>query len=621
MMKDISLSLFNNQSLIQILFVSSIVLIINYLICNKFNIKKHIQILLSIIFVYTIIVFTNLGSLSMPTTYWQPEQPNEYVIFELPENTQINRIVGFSSIGDSNDNLNNEQIHLKDISLYGTNNLNSWNHILDFNDDGAGFMKWQEFKDLQHIYKYIKLQASTNSCVINELGIYDINTNDLVKLSVYEASNINSKFNPQNIIDEQSIIPETVTYMHESYFDEIYHVRNAIETKDRQLLSGHVHPLLGTHMISLGTIIFGENAFGFRFMGALASVLSLLLIYLLADKIFKNKNIALLSTGLFALDFMHLTTARIATLEPFSILSIIAMYYFLMRFIELDFINTSIKKLSIRLLVAGIFMGISWATKWTGMYASVGLAIIFFYHLFINYKLCKKKKLNISKYINKVLIICSLCLIFFILIPLIIYALSYMPVLLQRAEYTSIFEYIKKVYDTTMGIFNYHSKLVVEDVHPFASDWRMWLFDIKPIWYYVKDVENIRYSISCFNNPIISWVGIIGVLYTIYYATFKKDFNAMIISCGYLTSFVPNIIISRELYAYHYYPAYPFLILAICFMIYKLYNYNDVYKRLIKIFIVLAIILFILFLPVLCGFGTTNDYINGTLRWFESWWF
>ena len=620
MFEKLSLCLFNNGSLINIVFLSIILLTFEFIICKIINVKKHIQTLLAILLVYSVVVFSNLGSLKMPETFWQPNINNEYIIFELPDNTNITRILAFSSLGDTNDNLNYNQLYLKDISLYGSNDLITWGEVISFKDTTNGFMKWAEINDISYNYKYIKLQSKSSTSVINELGLYDSN-NEIIKLKIYEVSNINNKFKPENITDEAHTIPEVVTYYNESYFDEIYHVRNALETKNRQLLSPHVHPLLGTHMISLGMILFGENPFGYRFMGAFVSVISLLFIYLLANKLFVNNKLSLLATGLFALDFMHLTTARIATLEPFSILTIIIMYYFLLRFTELDFLTTDTKILLKRLFIAGLFMGISWATKWTGMYASVGLALIFFNHLYINYKICINNldTYSLKKFIKKVILVCASCLIFFVLIPLIIYLLAYIPTVLQRDDYETIWQFINKVYNTTMGIFNYHNDLVVEKPHPFASNWIQWIFDVRPIWYFVKDIDGIRYSISNFNNPFISWVGIVSVIYTIYYAFIKNEFNAKVISFGYLSSLIPNIIITRELYAYHYFPAYPFLILAICFMINKIYSKNQMFKKLINIFIIGSTLIFILFLPVLCGYATTFDYINGVLRWFESW--
>ena len=50
------------------------------------------------------------------------------------------------------------------------------------------------------------------------------------------------------IIDEQDKVPLVPTYYEQSYFDEVYHARNAWEIANGQRMYATVHPLFGTNL-------------------------------------------------------------------------------------------------------------------------------------------------------------------------------------------------------------------------------------------------------------------------------------------------------------------------------------------------------------------------------------
>ena len=116
-------------------------------------------------------------------------------------------------------------------------------------------------------------------------------------------------------------------------------------------------------------------------------------------------------------------------------------------------------------------------------------------------------------------------------------------------------------------MFTYHSGL--ESTHPYSSKWYMWLLDIRPIWYYVNRVGDNIQTISCFNNPAISLMGLFAVIYTLIKTIKKTDKQNIIIVAAYFSSLIPWIFISRTTFSYHYYPCIPFLILAIIYFFYR----------------------------------------------------
>ena len=82
--------------------------------------------------------------------------------------------------------------------------------------------------------------------------------------------------------------------------------------------------------------------------------------------------------ALLALDSMHFTQTRIATIDSYVVFFIMVMYLFMIRYVQMSFFREPLWKTLVPLGLSGLFMGFAWASKWTGIYASAGLAFLFF---------------------------------------------------------------------------------------------------------------------------------------------------------------------------------------------------------------------------------------------------
>ena len=69
----------------------------------------------------------------------------------------------------------------------------------------------------------------------------------------------------------------------------------------------------------IGIQLFGMTPFGWRFRGALTGVLMLPLMYLLAKQLTHDARLSFIAMCLFALDAMHFTQTRIATIDSYAV--------------------------------------------------------------------------------------------------------------------------------------------------------------------------------------------------------------------------------------------------------------------------------------------------------------
>ena len=159
-------------------------------------------------------------------------------------------------------------------------------------------------------------------------------------------------------------------------FDEVYYVDGARDLlKYGVEVSGNnpefiVHPPIGKWLIAGGIQIFGDNAFGWRFATALAGSLMILLIALIAHRLFRNPLLTGLASALMAVDGMALVHSRTALLDNFLALFILAATYF---FLRRQYWWTAIA------------LGLALGTKWSAVYFIAIFGLIALYRAFTHH--------------------------------------------------------------------------------------------------------------------------------------------------------------------------------------------------------------------------------------------
>ena len=278
---------------------------------------------------------------------------------------------------------------------------------------------------------YIQLFCSTEDNILNEIVFMDANGN---KVRPVNADSY------VNMFDEQDLMPEISTFRDSTYFDEIYHARTAYEMVEGVYCYENTHPPLGKFIISLGIRLYGMCPFGWRIMGTLFGIAMLPIFYLFTKKMFQKTWFATITTVLFASDFMHFAQTRIATIDVYVTFFVILMYYFMYQYTRLSFYDTEVKETWKPLFWCGIAMGLGCACKWPGVYAGIGLAVIFFATMlqrYLEFRKAKKEpegqtdgikhELVIQSFKKNLIKTLSFCILAFVVIPGTIYTLSYLP--------------------------------------------------------------------------------------------------------------------------------------------------------------------------------------------------
>ena len=572
--------------------------------------------------VYACVALLNLGSTQVPESYWRPLQKNEAVVVDLGQERQLSAIYYYPGVGYGR------------MSFSTSVDTQTYTQPETVQVEEGQMYTWQSY-DLSQRARYIRVCAVDAKLLINEMAFLDEQGQPITVASV-QALSANPTANAQALCDEPSLVDLHPSYMTEMYFDEIYHARTAFEHLHGFAPYENTHPPLGKVFIMLGIMLFGMNPFGWRIIGTLFGVAMLPLLYVFAKRLFKDTRCAALACFLFAVDGMHFVQTRIATIDVYGVFFIIAMCYFMYRYWQMNFYVDGLKKTFVPLGLCGIMFGLGAASKWIGLYAGVGLAVAFFYTLYKRYRertialkrldvtqdaderaLCERVAAQFWPYAIRT---CVFCVGFFILIPIAIYLLSYLPYLLCAEKPYSLSD----VWGVQTYMFNYHSQLTA--THPYQSPWYTWPLVIRPIWYYANSglAEDMMQSIASFGNPIVWWTGLFSTIFIIVLLCKRRirqqdrsSIGFILISLG--AAFLPWVLITRATFIYHYFASVPFIILLTAYLI-KI-SATHRFPKWAWTLCILSLLVFCWFYPVYAGVCINRAFALDWMRWMPTWWF
>ena len=542
--------------------------------CHPMERKDRLPVLL-ITLIYALTAFFQLGDTSAPETFYDFGGGNTVTIGIYGPSVQACGIRYYTGLGTGSYNV--------EVSTDGSHWSTLWQHKGE--DGKADGWYWADAEGYQPSYalgqSYNQLFKWIDVTVDNPIDIQFIRITgkpDRKRLpngetqSVLELGRlvlldelgepISFSFAATGEKDETLLslfstesVPAKSTWHNSTYFDEIYHARTAKEHIDGLYPYEVTHPPLGKLILGVGIRLFGMNPFGWRFMGTLFGVLMLPLLYVFLKNLFGKTLVAACGTTLFAAEFMHLTQTRIATIDTYGVFFILAMYFFLYRYLTLP-AGTPFRKGALPLFLSGLMWGVGVSSKWTVIYGGIGLAVVYFMGFYQKLRDwpeesgTKKGSWAASTLLFSVLV--------FILMPLAIYTLSYLPYARALGVDLSLGNTLRglgeglrllfrNVLDKFTGaaaaegyvaahipqdslggimannqwyMLTYHQG--VTSSHPYASWWFQWIADGRPILYYMDNtVSGFTTRFAAFANPVVCWAGL-GAILIAFSSSFRR---------------------------------------------------------------------------------------------------
>ena len=379
----------------------------------------------------------------------------------------------------------------------------------------------------------------------------------------------------------------------ELVFDEVYYVngaqdylKNGVET-DGAKPEFIVHPPVGKWAIAAGIKIFGDNSFGWRFSAALVGTLSILLIFLVARRLFHSYFLALLAAALTAIDGLHIVMSRTALLD-----------IFLMFFILLGFLLVLYE----RNILAALAFGLALGTKWSALYFIAAILI---------YLVITRKRVPYS---------------YLLIIP-ITYIASWFGWFLSDKGWSRNFSSnpIISWLHYHREMLNFHTGLTTEHSYQ-ANPWN-WLILGRPTSFFYSTPKscgqsNCSQEILAMGTPLIWWSGVFALAITLGYFLYRREKVALLILIGVAANYLPWFFFQKRTMFYFYSIAFqPFLILSIVYVVAKAFEKPEKWRANRGYFYLwsgLVILCFIYFLPLFIGGVLPYDSWYDRM-WFPSW--
>jgi dolichyl-phosphate-mannose-protein mannosyltransferase len=389
-------------------------------------------------------------------------------------------------------------------------------------------------------------------------------------------------------------------------FDEIYYAKNAnslitngVELNSTNQAEFVVHPPLGKWLIGLGIKLFGNNEFGWRISAAMIGTASIVLIYLIALKLFDSIFLASLASAFLALDGLNLVMSRVALLDIFLMFFVLLAAYFL---------------LSNQYWLSAIAIGAATGVKWSGAYLIPIFLLISIN--FVRSGLIKQLVIRLTQ---------------FILTPILIYLITWLGWIITNKGWDRNWAANQSdsfIPDVMRNLWHYHSEILnfhtgLNDEHSYSANPWSWLILGRPTSFYYQTpagcgATSCAQEILAIGTPLLWWAATISLAVTIGFWLKQRDQISSFILTGVVVTYLPWFFFqNRTMFSFYAVTISPFLILALVYMISKLMQ-SGVKRVFIYIFVFLIFMNFIYFLPIFTGLEIPYAaWLNR--MWLPSW--
>ena len=392
-------------------------------------------------------------------------------------------------------------------------------------------------------------------------------------------------------------------------FDEVYYVDAARDflafgvevTKDEPEFV--VHPPLGKWFIAIGIRIFGDNEFGCRFATAVAGTIAIILIGLIAQRLFRSQFLTLLATFLAAVDGLALVHSRTSLLDNFLTALILAATYF---FIRKNYVVTA------------IFLGLALGTKWSALYFIVVFGAVALYRAFTHHTGRNLIRPSIERILT------------FGILPIAIYLVTWTGWFLSdrwwgRDAGSNPLSSLIKYHDQMLSFHTGLSEKHTYEAHPWT-----WLIQSRPTSFFYESPKtcgspSCSHEVLAMGTPFLWWTGAIAI-FVVFGFWIKSIIErrmepaSTVIVMGMTAGHLPWFAFGeRTVFSFYSIIFQPFLILAVIYCVRWFISHNQKWGMIASaVFAVLVFFNFLYFLPIFVGDVMTYDAWYSRM-WLPSW--
>lgn len=419
-----------------------------------------------------------------------------------------------------------------------------------------------------------------------------------------------------------------------------------------------VHPPVGKLLMSFGEWMFGYNGLGWRFSGALAGVITVLLVVRIVRRISRSSFVGGLAGLLLIADGVSFVSARTALLDAYLTVFVVGAFGALI--VDRDQVRRRMHvalfegriaetpwgpRLGVRWwrFGAGVLLGLGVATKWSGLYF-----VVFFTMLSLAFDVAARRQYRVpSPWLGMLRRDGGPTLYALFVVPIFIYMASYAP---WFASETGVHRYevgrsigeggilpdaLRSWWHYTYGVYKFHSGLTnaAGNHHPWESKPWMWPMSLRPVLYAI-DEQNIPgcgaqscvKAVMLVGTPAMWWLAVPVILWALWRTAVKRDWRYAAVLVGYCAGWLPWFAdIDRQMYFFYATTMAPFLVMAIALILGDILNKRTQSRErrtlgllVVCFYVALVVTNFVWLFPVLTGIPISPATWHMQI-WLPSW--
>ena len=236
----------------------------------------------------------------------------------------------------------------------------------------------------------------------------------------------------------------------------------------------------------------------------------------------------------------------------------------------------------------------------------------------VAFRLAFRKREDVDLSLNDLLMTPVWCCLFFILIPIVLYAATNYCYYIKAGDQT-LPDMLATLWKEQVSMYRYHADL--DATHMCQSMWYQWPLMQKSVWFYsgyptyFDDAGNeikLLSNISSTGNPAVWYVSAFGAVFAAVEwfrnPACRKDRAFLVVFVGILAGLLPWALVTRCVFLYHYFSTIPFVMLLTLLL---LSYVEKKYPRTSWIkwtWLIASAILFLLMLPAVSGIPVPYGY-------------
>lgn len=244
--------------------------------------------------------------------------------------------------------------------------------------NGSGGYRWTLIYDggeTEFDYNRVKIHCA-DEIDLHEVAFVD-KDGKVLGAEFVSGSELDGESGHANVCDESASFTASVSKSHiftDGELEEIAAVKTVMRNGGKTLGEG----ALNAELNALSVAVFGLNTFALRLPSLIAGFAILVAVYLLADLLFGNDFISVISVAV-CLAFGSVFSVSLLAYGSVSACFAIYSFYFAIKFFAADYYIEDTKNAALDISLAGLFFGLSAAANASLLTLSAGLTAIVIY--------------------------------------------------------------------------------------------------------------------------------------------------------------------------------------------------------------------------------------------------